>query len=54
MGAFGVALEVSNRLAMGLLQPARFNLAELVERGGSLRQALYLRGRQEKCDRGWI
>ena len=51
MGAFGVALEVKNRLALGLLQPARFYPAELAERGVAYGKPFTCAGGKEKCDR---
>ncbi len=51
MGAFGVALEVKNRQALGLLQPASFNPAELAERGVTYGRPFICAGGREKCDR---
>lgn len=51
MGAFGVALEVKNKLALGLLQPAEFDLAELAEREVAYTRPFTCNGGSEKCDR---
>ena len=51
MGAFGVALEVKNKLALGLLQPARFDLAELADRDVAYDRPFTCAGGKEKCDR---
>ncbi len=52
MGAFGVALEVKQRLRMGLLQPAAFDLRRLAAREVSYGKSFTCTGRKEKCDRG--
>jgi len=52
MGAFGVALEAKQRLAMGLLQPGRFDLDELSGREVAYGQSFVCPGGKEKCDRG--
>lgn len=51
MGAFGVALEVKNKLALGLLQPAEFDLAELADREVTYARPFICNGGREKCDR---
>ncbi|MDD4238341.1 MAG: acyl-CoA dehydratase activase [Desulfotomaculaceae bacterium] len=51
MGAFGVALEVKNKLALGLLQPMEFELAELSEREVTYAKPFTCNGGREKCDR---
>ncbi len=51
MGAFGVALEVKNKLALGLLQPMAFDPAELAERQAVYREPFICAGGREKCDR---
>lgn len=51
MGAFGVALEVKNKLKLGLLEPVNFNLEELAERGVSYGEPFTCAGGKEKCDR---
>ena len=51
MGAFGVALEVKNKLALGLLEPMAFELAELAEREATYGEPFTCAGGSEKCDR---
>ncbi|MFP4417872.1 MAG: acyl-CoA dehydratase activase [Chitinispirillaceae bacterium] len=51
MGAFGVALEVCDRLAIGLAEPARFDLDELLEREAIRQGSFVCAGGKEKCDR---
>ncbi|CAB1081447.1 putative CoA-substrate-specific enzyme activase [Olavius algarvensis Delta 1 endosymbiont] len=51
MGAFGVALEVKNRIESGLMPPERFDLQTLVEREVVYKKPFTCRGGQEKCDR---
>ncbi|MDD4334344.1 MAG: acyl-CoA dehydratase activase [Desulfotomaculaceae bacterium] len=51
MGAFGVALEVKNKLALGLLEPMSFHLAELAEREAVYGEPFTCAGGREKCDR---
>lgn len=51
MGAFGVALEVKNKLALGLLAPMSFQLAELAEREAVYGEPFTCAGGKEKCDR---
>jgi predicted CoA-substrate-specific enzyme activase len=51
MGAFGVALEVKNKLALRLLEPAVFELAELAERAVTYGEPFTCAGGKEKCDR---
>ncbi|MFX4262712.1 acyl-CoA dehydratase activase [Pelotomaculum propionicicum] len=51
MGAFGVALEVKNKLALGLLEPMAFDPAELAEREVSYEDPFTCAGGREKCDR---
>ncbi len=51
MGAFGVALEVKNKLELGLLQPMRYDLAELEAREVFYEQPFICAGGKEKCDR---
>ncbi len=52
MGAFGVALEVKQRLAGGQLAPAAFDLAALAAREVSYGRSFTCPGTQERCDRG--
>ena len=51
MGAFGVALEVKNKLSLGLLKPMSFDLKELAEREVSYGKPFTCAGGREKCDR---
>ncbi len=51
MGAFGVALEVKNRIASGLLQADRFHLQALVNRDVIYKKPFICGGGKEKCDR---
>lgn len=51
MGAFGAALEVQKRIANGLMQPARFDLAALVGREAVYGKSFICKGGAEKCDR---
>lgn len=50
MGAYGVALEVSRKLASGNLSPARFSLDELAAREVEFREPFTCRGDAD-CDR---
>ncbi|HEQ71104.1 MAG TPA: activase, partial [Spirochaetia bacterium] len=50
MGAFGVALEVEKRLALGLLQKKLFNLDTLIERQVTYEKPFICAGGKEKCD----
>jgi predicted CoA-substrate-specific enzyme activase len=52
MGAFGVALEVKNRLQLGLLQKKTFVLDELIKRDFEKGKSFKCMGVGEKCDRG--
>ncbi|MBN1698746.1 MAG: hypothetical protein JW881_14620 [Spirochaetales bacterium] len=51
MGAFGVALEVKQKLAMGFLEEQRFSLKELAEREVTCKKSFVCKGGKEKCDR---
>jgi predicted CoA-substrate-specific enzyme activase len=51
MGAFGVALEVANRIDRGRARPGSFNLDELVERDAVREGSFVCGGGSEKCDR---
>jgi predicted CoA-substrate-specific enzyme activase len=51
MGAFGVALEVANRIDRGLVRSARFSLDELVERDAVREGTFTCNGGRERCDR---
>jgi len=52
MGAFGVALEVKQRLGMGLLQRSSFDLDELSRREATYGKSFTCPGAKEHCDRG--
>ncbi|MGB8424632.1 MAG: acyl-CoA dehydratase activase [Desulfobacterales bacterium] len=51
MGAFGVALEVKNRVAAGLIPHKTFDLALLAERSVTYGRSFTCKGGKEKCDR---
>ena len=51
MGAFGVALEIKNRLELGLLQEKVFDLNELINRRVEYEKSFICAGGTEKCDR---
>jgi predicted CoA-substrate-specific enzyme activase len=51
MGAFGVALEVKNRLESGLMKPGQFDLQTLADRDVSYKKPFVCGGGKEKCDR---
>ena len=51
MGAFGVALEVKNRLEMGLLESMEFNLEELAMLELQYLEPFTCHGGKEQCDR---
>jgi len=51
MGAFGVALEVQERIRQGLIQPQAFDLAELAGREVAYGKSFTCRGGNQKCDR---
>ncbi len=50
-GAFGVALETSNRIAQGLLPAGAFDLAELADAEISYGKSFVCKGGKERCDR---
>ncbi|NCC24691.1 MAG: activase [Deltaproteobacteria bacterium] len=52
MGAFGVALEVMDRLGQGLMAPGSFDIEELAARTVRSRGFFTCRGGREHCDRG--
>ncbi|MFA6355772.1 MAG: acyl-CoA dehydratase activase [Candidatus Omnitrophota bacterium] len=52
MGAFGVALEIKDKLKHGLLKRKEFKLSELIGREVKYRDAFKCKGGAEKCDRG--
>jgi len=51
MGAFGVALEVKNRIHLGLMSENEFNLDELINREFRYGKEFVCAGGAEKCDR---
>lgn len=51
MGAFGVALEVLNRMELGSVEPAGFNLDQLIGRKALRESSFVCNGGIEKCDR---
>ncbi len=52
MGAFGVALEVREKIDLGLIDEKKFSLKELSERDVTYRKPFICRGGKEKCDIG--
>ncbi|MFA5165136.1 MAG: acyl-CoA dehydratase activase [Candidatus Omnitrophota bacterium] len=52
MGAFGVALEVKDKLKHGLLSKKEFRLSGLIGREVRYRDSFRCKGGAEKCDRG--
>ena len=50
MGAYGVALEVKRKLALGLMQETPFDLAELAERTVDYLEPFICAGGKERCD----
>lgn len=52
MGAFGVALEIKDRIRMGLLTKKEFSLKELAAREVQYGESFVCPGKSEKCDRG--
>jgi predicted nucleotide-binding protein (sugar kinase/HSP70/actin superfamily) len=51
MGAFGVALEIKKRLALGLAEAKRFSLTALRDRTVAYGKSFVCGGGREKCDR---
>ncbi len=51
MGAFGVALEVKNRIESGLMQAMHVDLQTLIDREVTYRKPFTCGGGREKCDR---
>ncbi len=51
MGAFGVALEIKNRINLGLIEKTNFNLTELIDRKVNYDKSFICAGGAEKCDR---
>jgi predicted CoA-substrate-specific enzyme activase len=51
MGAFGVALEIKNRINLGLYTKTHFSLAELIGREVTYGKSFSCSGDSEKCDR---
>ena len=50
-GAYGVALEVENRIKLGISNACEFNLDELINRDAIRESAFTCQGGKEKCDR---
>lgn len=50
MGAFGVALEIKEKLALGLMKEKQFDLKELADREVSYKKPFICGGGKEKCD----
>ncbi len=50
MGAFGVALQVKEKIQFGLLEPSKFDLNELVHREVIYKEPFFCAGGKEKCD----
>jgi predicted CoA-substrate-specific enzyme activase len=51
MGAFGVALEIKNRLELDLMKEQEFDLADLASRKVEYIRTFTCRGGRERCDR---
>lgn len=51
MGAFGVALEIKNRIKLGFLEKGNFNLDVLINRKFNYTSEFICAGGAEKCDR---
>jgi predicted CoA-substrate-specific enzyme activase len=51
MGAYGVALEVKNRIEQGLMEKERFDLEDLADREVMYGKSFVCNGGKEKCDR---
>ena len=51
MGAFGVALEVKNRISLGLMEEQSFDIFELAQREVRYGNSFICSGGREKCDR---
>ncbi len=51
MGAFGVALEIKNRINLGLLDEVNFELENLINRKVGYENSFVCAGGAEKCDR---
>ncbi len=51
MGAYGVALEVDDKISLGFIKETPFNLTELAEREVKYKKPFICAGGKEKCDR---
>lgn len=51
MGAYGVALEVKEKIQMGFIKPKLFSLSELAQREVIYRKPFICKGGKEQCDR---
>ncbi|OQX29338.1 MAG: hypothetical protein B0D92_04260 [Spirochaeta sp. LUC14_002_19_P3] len=52
VGAFGVALEIKNRLESGMMKKGQFDLSELSEKEVEYGKSFICAGTSENCDRG--
>ncbi len=52
MGAYGVALEVQDRIERGLMDPDVFSLSRLIDRAVEYKEPFICAGGKEKCDIG--
>lgn len=50
MGAFGVALEVKEKISLGIIEERKYDLSELAEREVTYKEPFICRGGKEKCD----
>ena len=50
MGAFGVALEIKNKINLGLIKEQKFDLYELMQREAVYGKSFICNGGKEKCD----
>ncbi|HVO73813.1 MAG TPA: acyl-CoA dehydratase activase [Ignavibacteriaceae bacterium] len=50
MGAFGVALEIKEKIDLGLMQPGEFSLKQLADREVGYKKPFICIGGKEKCD----
>ncbi|MGE5404520.1 MAG: acyl-CoA dehydratase activase [Candidatus Saccharibacteria bacterium] len=51
MGSFGVALELKERMALGLIKSMQFSLKQLADRDVTYKDPFQCAGGKEKCDR---
>ncbi len=50
MGAFGVALEIKEKMGLGIIQPGSFKLEDLANRDVKYGEPFVCKGGKEKCD----